>query len=433
MGDTVIEIDQLSKRYRLGVIGGKRFVDDVNRQWAKLRGRPDPLAKVVTKGNGTDASEEIWALNNVSFEVKRGEVLGIIGRNGAGKSTLLKLLSRVTAPTSGEVRVKGRIASLLEVGTGFHPELTGRENIYLNGAILGMTKNEIRRRFDEIVAFSEVEKFIDTPVKRYSSGMYVRLAFAVAAHLEPEILVVDEVLAVGDASFQEKCLGKMQKVAGEGRTVLLVSHNMSTIQQLCKRCILFRQGKIAGAGAPTEVVSDYLSDSRPGSDLDIRDWKDRKNSGDARLTRLQMTNDAGETTATFAFGDSITFQLEADVYRTLTDPCFGVIIHTASGEPLLDLRSSHVGMRMGRVDGTVRIEVRLEAPGLYPGRYFLSPWITAAKQDVDFPRLCGSLKILPGPGHAGDLKLDPQWGKYYVPSDWRLGSSREMDRLNNKV
>ena len=264
MSDIVIEVDNLSKHYRLGVIGGKRLVDDVSRQWARLRGRPDPLSKiganqnVKTNGRHSPDADELWALTDVSFDVHQGEVLGIIGRNGAGKSTLLKVLSRVTAPTQGEVRVKGRIASLLEVGTGFHPELTGRENVFLNGAILGMTKSEIRSKFDEIVEFAEVSKFIDTPVKRYSSGMYVRLAFAVAAHLEPEILIVDEVLAVGDAEFQKKCLGKMGDVASQGRTVLFVSHNMVAVQTLCQRAIMLREGRLTGQGNPAEMIAQYL-------------------------------------------------------------------------------------------------------------------------------------------------------------------------------
>ncbi len=249
MSDTVIQVERLSKRYRLGTIGTGTLSHDLNRWWARVRGRPDPAAK-IGQGRKADDEDFVWALRDVSFEVNRGEVLGIIGRNGAGKSTLLKILSRVTAPTAGEVRIRGRIASLLEVGTGFHPELTGRENIFLNGAILGMNKAEILRKFDEIVAFSEVEKFIDTPVKRYSSGMYVRLAFAVAAHLEPEILIVDEVLAVGDAEFQKKCLGKMGEAAGRGRTVLFVSHNMHAISELCTRVILMEGGRIVSPSSP---------------------------------------------------------------------------------------------------------------------------------------------------------------------------------------
>ena len=249
MSNTVIQVDAVSKFYRLGVIGSGTLSQDLSRWWALLRGKPDPTLRVDqmrnAPQNAANKNDYIWALKDVSFEVKQGEVLGIIGGNGAGKSTILKILSRVTAPTTGECRVKGRIASLLEVGTGFHPELTGGENIYLNGAILGMTKDEIRKKFDEIVAFSEIEKYIYTPVKRYSSGMYVRLAFAVAAHLEPEILIMDEVLAVGDAAFQKKCLRKMGDVAKEGRTVLFVSHNLGAIEQLCTSAMMLKDGQVS--------------------------------------------------------------------------------------------------------------------------------------------------------------------------------------------
>ncbi len=253
MSDVVITVEGLGKRYSLGHQPGERYT--------ALRDVLADKAKSLFRRNGSKPSkEDFWALKDVSFKVHPGEVLGIIGRNGAGKSTLLKVLSRITEPTEGRVKIKGRVASLLEVGTGFHPELTGRENIFLNGAILGMTKAEIKAKFDEIVAFAEVEKFLDTPVKRYSSGMYVRLAFAVAAHLEPEILVVDEVLAVGDAEFQKKCLGKMQQVAkGEGRTVLFVSHNMGAISQLCSRAILIRAGRVEKDGLTDAVISVYAA------------------------------------------------------------------------------------------------------------------------------------------------------------------------------
>lgn len=249
MSRPIIEVRNLSKVYQLGSIGATRLKDDVERLWMKLRGKPE-LRK---KG-------EFWALRDVSFEMQRGEVLGIIGRNGAGKSTLLKILSRITQQTQGEIILRGRVASLLEVGTGFHPDLSGRENIYLNGAILGMTRAEIRRKFDEIVAFAEVDQFIDTPVKRYSSGMYVRLAFAVAAHLEPEILIVDEVLAVGDIQFQRKCLGKMNEVShSSGRTILFVSHNMAALSSICNRCALFKEGHLVTLGESSSVISNYLS------------------------------------------------------------------------------------------------------------------------------------------------------------------------------
>jgi len=262
---TVIKVENLSKMYRLGEVGTGTLSHDLNRWWHRMRGKEDPYLKIgESNDRSTKASSEyVYALKDINFEVKQGEVLGIIGKNGAGKSTLLKLLSRVTSPTSGSIRIKGRTASLLEVGTGFHPELTGRENIFLNGAILGMTKSEIRSKFDEIVDFSGVERYIDTPVKRYSSGMYVRLAFAVAAHLDPEILIVDEVLAVGDAEFQKRCLGKMDDISkNEGRTILFVSHNLSSILNLCPKSILINNGTIICEGRSHEVVEKYSLSSK---------------------------------------------------------------------------------------------------------------------------------------------------------------------------
>lgn len=261
MSSVVLSVENVSKQYRLGEVGTGTLSHDLNRWWHRIRGKEDPYLKIGESNERTKKGESdyAWALRDVSFEVKQGEVLGIIGRNGAGKSTLLKILSRVTRPTTGQIRVKGRIASLLEVGTGFHPELTGRENIFLNGAILGMRKHEITAKFDEIVGFSGCERYIDTPVKRYSSGMYVRLAFAVAAHLEPEILIVDEVLAVGDAEFQKKCLGKMKDVAGEGRTVLFVSHNMAAVLRLCSRALLLGQGTLLAQGEAPQVLKAYES------------------------------------------------------------------------------------------------------------------------------------------------------------------------------
>lgn len=259
MPPVVISVEHLSKAYRLGQIGSGTLADDLKAQWARMRGKPNPLLKVGQSDDGNRQGELIWALRDISFQVEQGEVLGIIGRNGAGKSTLLKILSRVTVQTEGRVKVNGRIASLLEVGTGFHPDLTGRENIYLNGAILGMRKEEVRRKFDEIVAFSEIEQFIDTPVKRYSSGMYVRLAFAVAAHLEPEILLIDEVLAVGDIAFQKKCIGKMGDASKHGRTVLFVSHNMSALEHLCSRGIVLISGQKKMTGEIKTSIEYYLS------------------------------------------------------------------------------------------------------------------------------------------------------------------------------
>jgi lipopolysaccharide transport system ATP-binding protein len=261
MSKVVLKAEDISKQYHLGQFGTGTLSHDINRWWYKVRHKEDPYLKIgeVNDRSKKGESNLVWALKNINFEIKEGEVLGIIGKNGAGKSTLLKILSRVTSPTTGNIGVKGRIASLLEVGTGFHPELSGRENIFLNGAILGMSKQEIKNKFDEIVDFSGVERYIDTPVKRYSSGMYVRLAFAVAAYLDPEILIVDEVLAVGDADFQKKCIDKMKSISHEnGKTILIVSHNLSSISSLCSNCFLLEHGSITLKGEPSVVIKKYL-------------------------------------------------------------------------------------------------------------------------------------------------------------------------------
>jgi len=293
MTKPVISVEHLTKQYDLGVIGTGTISRDLNRWWARVRKQPDPYTRIGQKDAFERIGESILALDDVSFTVQQGEALGIIGRNGAGKSTLLKILSRVTAPTSGVVKVKGRIGSLLEVGTGFHPELTGRENVYLNGAILGMKKEEVTRKFDEIVDFSGVEKFIDTPVKRYSSGMYVRLAFAVAAHLDPEILIVDEVLAVGDAEFQKKCLGKMGDVTGEGRTVLFVSHNLGAIVSLCTQSCLLERGKIAAIGGTNEIIEIYQNQIDSTIQLGLNYAKDRRGDQSVRVEDLNISVKGG--------------------------------------------------------------------------------------------------------------------------------------------
>ncbi len=286
-----IKVEHIYKQYRLGQVGTGSLIQDVNRWWHKVRGKEDPTLKITEFNDPVahDSSGFIWALKDISFSVNHGEVLGVIGRNGAGKSSLLKILSKVTSPTKGQIILNGRVASLLEVGTGFHPELTGRENIFLNGAILGMTKREITQKFDEIVAFSGVEKYIDTPVKRYSSGMYVRLAFAVAAHLEPEILIVDEVLAVGDVDFQKKCMGKMKDVARHGRTVIFVSHNMEAVKNLCTRAILMEHGTIVSEGLPSDVIETYLM-SRNQSDWG-KEYSELEAPGNAytRLKSIELT------------------------------------------------------------------------------------------------------------------------------------------------
>ena len=320
MSDVVIKAENLGKKYVIGhqaERGRYTALRDVVMQNARtLWNKTKDLAtgKPIIQG---DTMEEVWALKDVNFEIRRGEVVGIIGRNGAGKSTLLKILSRITEPSAGRVTIEGRVASLLEVGTGFHPELSGRENIFLNGAILGMSRNEIKMKFDEIVAFAEIEKFLDTPVKRYSSGMYVRLAFAVAAHLEPEILVVDEVLAVGDAQFQKKCLGKMGAVAKEGRTVLFVSHNMSAVQGLCEKAIWFEQGQIQMIGLARSTITAYLTTVSVGQESMSVDQMPRIAGGkDIRLIALDLISENGELTNRFHFSD-----------RMIMRFCFKIINH----------------------------------------------------------------------------------------------------------
>lgn len=316
---TVIKVENLSKLYRLGVVGTGTLSHDLNRWWHQVRGKEDPYLKIGEVNDRTaKGGDYSWALRDIDFEVKQGEVLGIIGKNGAGKSTLLKILSRVTQPTTGAIKVKGRIASLLEVGTGFHPELTGRENIFLNGAILGMTKAEIRSKFDEIVDFSGVERYIDTPVKRYSSGMYVRLAFAVAAHLEPEILIIDEVLAVGDAEFQQKCLGKMQDVAGEGRTVLFVSHNMASMTNLCKTGIFMKNGKICAYSTIEKAVDIYIKDNEVSSTvLNLENRIDRKGNQIATFTSVRFLDKKFNETSTLINGQKIFIELTFTRKNTL--------------------------------------------------------------------------------------------------------------------
>lgn len=290
MGNIAIEFENISKQYALGSIGSGTLSRDLNRWWAHIRGKEDPYLRIgeVNDRSKKASGDFVWALKDISFKVEQGEVLGIIGKNGAGKSTLLKILSRVTSPTAGCIRARGRIASLLEVGTGFHPEMTGRENIYMNGSIMGMTALEITRKLDEIVAFAGVEKYIDTPVKRYSSGMTVRLGFAIAAHLEPEILVVDEVLAVGDAEFQRKAIGKMQDVTkGEGRTVLFVSHNMAAVRSLCTRGILLEDGTVNYMGAVAETIDRYINQAKLIQGLSIiENIKWVKNT--IRLTNIEI-------------------------------------------------------------------------------------------------------------------------------------------------
>jgi lipopolysaccharide transport system ATP-binding protein len=331
---SVIQVENLSKQYRLGTVGTGSFSHDFNRAWHRIRGKEDPYLKIGEVNDRTQRgkSDYVWALKDINFEVKQGEVMGIIGRNGAGKSTLLKILSRTTSPTSGSVKIKGRVASLLEVGTGFHPELSGRDNIFLNGAILGMTKREIKSKLDEIIDFAGVERYIDTPVKRYSSGMYVRLAFGVAAHLEPEILIVDEVLAVGDAEFQKKALGKMKDVSTkEGRTVLFVSHNLTAIQTLCSFAILMENGKVDKIGESKSVIDSYLSNSFINS-ID-RSWNSDVAPGNThvKLISAKIIPQLNSVTEIITVNTALLFQFEFILYANEMEISIAIEIYTLEG------------------------------------------------------------------------------------------------------
>ena len=332
---TILLAENISKQYRLGIVGTGTISHDLNRWWSKIRGKEDPYLKVGDANDRSTKGESnyVWALKDISFELNEGEVLGIIGKNGAGKSTLLKILSRVTNPTTGEIKTKGRIASLLEVGTGFHPELTGRENIYLNGAILGMTKSEIKLKEEEIIDFSGCERYVDTPVKRYSSGMRVRLAFAVAAHLEPDILVIDEVLAVGDAEFQKKAIGKMQDISNtDGRTVLFVSHNMAAVKNLCTRAIVLEHGKIAFTGPTDEAINFYLANNKSYSDTALIDRIDRTGNGDFLFKNFTINNFADEQQARILSGELYTFRIAYVAIKTVSNVSIRVRVLDSKGQ-----------------------------------------------------------------------------------------------------
>lgn len=320
MSKVVLKVENISKQYRLGQLGTGTMSHDINRWWHKVRGKEDPYLKIGDSNDRSVAggSEYVWSLKDINFEVQQGEVLGIIGKNGAGKSTLLKILSQVTTPTTGEFKAKGRIASLLEVGTGFHPDLTGRENVFLNGAILGMSKAEIKSKLDEIVDFSGVAKYLDTPVKRYSSGMMVRLGFAVAAHLEPEILIVDEVLAVGDAEFQKKCLGKMKAVSGEGRTVLFVSHNMPSIKTLCTKGLFLDKGIISYQGDINQTISKYFETGVAFETKGIIPTSfERYNTGQAKITVIQILDDNNNVISEIFYNEKIKIKIGIEVYTQI--------------------------------------------------------------------------------------------------------------------
>ena len=363
--DIVIKVEQLSKQYRLGQVGTGTLSHDLKRWWALTRGKEDPYLKIGMENDRTQKakSDYSWALRDVTFDVKQADTLGIIGKNGAGKSTLLKLLSRVTSPSTGNIKIKGRIASLLEVGTGFHPELTGRENIFLNGAILGMTKKEIFSKFDEIVDFAGVEMYIDTPVKRYSSGMYVRLAFGVAAHLEPEILIVDEVLAVGDAEFQKKCLGKMGDVASDGRTVIFVSHNMAAVQTLCKSALYLKSGMVADYGRTDKVINNYLSKEVKSNISRIWESDPDENEYVKMISARIVVNGPTENDNIQV---STSFNIEVKfAINKVFDLNLSLLLYTASGNCIFNVSTVSTSVAEGDHTSILKIPGRLLNDDLY--------------------------------------------------------------------
>jgi lipopolysaccharide transport system ATP-binding protein len=425
MTDTVISVEQLGKKYQITHQAGRsRYKSlgetmtlkarDVLNVWRFLNGN---------NGAGKATREEFWALKDVSFEVKRGEVLGIIGRNGAGKSTLLKILSRITEPSRGRVRIRGRVASLLEVGTGFHPELTGRENIYLNGAILGMSKAEIKRKFDEIVAFSEVEKFLDTPVKRFSSGMYVRLAFAVAAHLEPEILIVDEVLAVGDTSFQSKCLGKMQDVSAGGRTVLFVSHNITAILQLCTRGLLMKSGTLSLEGPIVDVANAYFGDAINSSsgEFDLASHPARSSRSRPIIRRIRLYGGDGIPTRQLTPDEQCYVELDYESPDMVKSPRWAIAIEDGVGRRIMTFASYFYDNFAPPLFGAGTIRCTIGALCLGAGQYLLSVSVGDALSGlIDSADGVAQFEVRWNNNYGNGEQYNPVYGPVLRNSQWTV-------------
>lgn len=421
----VLKAENISKQYRLGQIGTGTLSHDLIRFWHKVRGKEDPYLKVGAANDRTsnDTKGYVWALKDINFEIAQGEMVGIIGKNGAGKSTLLKLLSRVTSPTTGSIKIKGRIAALLEVGTGFHPELTGRENIYLNGAILGMKRTEISAKLNEIIEFSGCQKYIDTPVKRYSSGMIVRLGFAVAAHLEPEILIVDEVLAVGDAEFQEKCIGKMKDISSAGRTVLFVSHNMASMKALCQKGILMEHGQIIQIGSMNEVIETYLSRTTKTSlSGEIPANASSINTGLVKFTNILLQNSHGEAVQNINYQSNLNFILQLKAETELKDVILDLRINTRDGVELVHTMNKYSNpakqsIHAGLNEITCQIENHLQ-----PGNYTVSIGIHETNGlSLDFVENILNFTVLNvGEGDQAGFIYDFKLGHVFFNSTWKI-------------
>ena len=403
MDDVIIKIENLSKEYRLGLVGTGTLRDDLKRAWCKICGKEDPFLKIGETNDRSTLgfSDYVYALKKINIEVKRGEVVGIIGKNGAGKSTLLKILSQITAPSTGEIKLDGRIGALLEVGTGFHPELTGKENIYLNGAILGMSHDEISKKIKDIISFSGVEKYIDTPVKRYSSGMKVRLGFAVAAHLEPDVLVVDEVLAVGDAEFQKKAIGKMKDVSqGSGRTVLFVSHNMLSIQKLCSRVIVLRNGEVCFDGDVQEGVQQYLSENLEFLDCKLSGREDREGTGELRFMDYRFESIDGEALKLINTGMGFKLSIKYCAREKLKNLYVMISFYTEGRIPLFRCDSRYSGGSFGEIEGEGFIECTIPKLTLYSGTYYFDILLAQEHDNVIIDQIENAGKMVV---EAGDF------------------------------
>src|SRR2546430_11125170 len=410
----IIAAENVGKRYQIGTHSAA---------YSTLReSLTNAVLSLRKAGERSDRSKQkIWALRDVSFNVNPGEVVGIIGRNGAGKSTLLRILSRVTEPTTGRVVLRGRVGSLLEVGTGFHPELTGRENIFLNGSILGMSRKEILRRFDQIVAFAEVEQFIDTPVKRYSSGMYLRLAFAVAAHLEPEILVVDEVLAVGDIAFQRKCIGKMGDVARQGRTILFVSHNMAAVESLCSTAYLLENGQLVASGTTKTVVDAYLSSIPALCKTPLEHRTDREGNGRLRRTDIELRSDEGFPTEVIQTGKTLLISVAyASTSDTVKNVEMSIDIYTQNGQFMLMLDNEMVGTDFETMPGVGRFSCRVERFPLSPGQYHITLFCRANGTIADWVQQAALLTVEPGDFYGTGRLPHATHGGFLIPQKWQI-------------
>lgn len=422
MKDPAIKVEGLSKRYRIGLEEEQHdTLMGALTSWVKQPVKNYRRLKKLSSFEEDEADDIIWALKDVSFEVGRGEVVGVIGRNGAGKSTLLKILSQITEPTRGYADIRGRVSSLLEVGTGFHPELTGRENVYLNGTILGMTKAEVDRKFDEIVAFSGVEKFIDTPVKRYSSGMKVRLAFAVAAHLEPEILLIDEVLAVGDVGFQKKCLGKMEDVTKEGRTVLFVSHNMGAVEALCKKSILIEGGELKVYSSTSEVIGQYAQSVSTTSSALLRNRKDRSGTGKARFVEMKLFMNS-RPSSVWKCGGECAIELECEATNTINDPRILVGIKGVYGEPIamLDSRTGEAALRGTSCDSKFSISCSIPRLSLAPGSYTINLALYDASGLCDHVVNAGQIDVVKGDFFKTGKMVPRGSAKCLIDHEWNV-------------